>query len=87
MERVSRHVQMPAAFLGACKDIVEGAHESGIDVIQPLLATGAVSAAIRDLQAYQMMDDPSEANVNSIQWGALWTIEVLLGFAALSLHI
>jgi hypothetical protein len=39
MERVSRHVQMPAAFLGACKDIVEGAHEAGIDVIPPLLAT------------------------------------------------
>jgi hypothetical protein len=50
------------------------------------LGQGVVSAAIRDLQAYQMMDNSSESNVNSIQWGALWTLEVLLGFVALSIY-
>ena len=78
MERISRHIQIPGAVLGMCKDIVEGAHAAGIEVIQPLIDAGAVDIAISSLQAYQIMDTPSECSVNSLQWGGLWFLEVLL---------
>ena len=78
MERISRHFQVPGAILGMCKDIIEGSQAAGLEVIQPLLAAGAVDIAISSLQAYQMMDSPSDCSVNSLQWGGLWFIEVLL---------
>ena len=78
MERINRHIQIPGAVLAACKDIVHGAMAVGHEVIQPLLDAGAVDIAVSSLQAYQMMNRPSECNVNSVQWGALWFLEELL---------
>eukprot|EP01047_Picozoa_sp_COSAG01_P046462 COSAG01_NODE_4365_length_5094_cov_1.949750_4_plen_207_part_00 len=47
MQRISRRIQLPGAVQGACKDIVEGAHEvGGAEVVEPLLAAGAVDLAI-----------------------------------------
>ena len=66
------------AILGVCKDVVEGCEHAGIDVIQPLLDAGTVDLAISSLHAYMMMSDPSDGNVNSLQWGGLWFFDVLL---------
>ncbi len=78
MERISRHVQIPGAVLGCVKDIVEGAEHAGVEVTQSLLDAGAVDIAISSLQAYQILNRPEECSVNSLQWGGLWFLEVLL---------
>ena len=50
----------------------------GVDVIQPLVDTGAVDLAISTLTAYQMLGKPEDATVCGLWWGALFTLEILL---------
>jgi hypothetical protein len=51
---------------------------SGVDVVQSLIDAGAVDVAISSIQAYQMIG-PKETSVCTVQWGALWCLDTLLG--------
>ena len=79
MERIGVHNLIPQSAIIALRDVTEGAQNSGIEVITPLLDAGAVDIVISTLTAYQMLDSPEAASVASIQWGALYTLEILLG--------
>ena len=77
MERVSRRQLIPAAILDATKNTVIKASSIGVEVIQPLLDAGFVDMAISTFTAYQMLGDPSEANVVTVMMGGLMTFEYM----------
>lgn len=79
LERISKRDLIPSAVLSAMKDISEGAQRTGVDVVQPLVDTGAVELAISTLTAYQMLGKPEDASVCGVWWGALFTLDLLLG--------
>eukprot|EP01048_Picozoa_sp_COSAG05_P002803 COSAG05_NODE_122_length_17611_cov_47.044655_1_plen_598_part_00 len=81
MEMVGRQNLIPSGLLFVLKDLVEGAQVAGIEVIQPLLDSGAVDIAISVLTAYKMLGKPEAASVAAIQWGALFVLEVLVSSA------
>ena len=78
MEMVGRQNLIPSGILFVLKDLVEGAQAAGIEVIQPLLDSGAVDIAISVLTAFKMLGKPEAASVAAIQWGALFVLEVLV---------
>ena len=79
IERISKKDMIPGAVLSMFKDVTEGAQMAGVEVIQPLLEKGAIDLAIATLTAYQMLGNPEDASVCGVWWGALFTIEILLG--------
>ena len=48
-------------------------------MVQALLDTGALDAAISTLSAYQMLGQPQQASICAVWWGALFTLQILLG--------
>jgi len=78
IERISKHDLIASGVLSAFKDVVEGAQTAGLEVVQPLVDAGALDLAISTLTAYQMLDNPDEASVCAVWYGALFGLEILL---------
>ncbi len=81
LERVSRRFPTATAIVCSFKDVVQGVIASRIEVMSSLLDAGAADLTISLLSAYQMLGRPEEASVAVIQWGALFTLEVMLASA------
>ena len=78
LERISTTNLVSLAVLGGLfKEVAETAQAAGVDIVTPLLATGAVDVAISTLTAYQMLNKPEAVSALGIQWGALYFLEVM----------
>eukprot|EP01043_Picozoa_sp_COSAG02_P050300 COSAG02_NODE_5156_length_4583_cov_2.229706_2_plen_530_part_00 len=78
MERLLLTDLIPSATSYVLKDVVEGVQATGVDIIQPLFDAGAVDIAISALQAYRMLGRPEAASAAMIQWGVMYTLEIML---------
>jgi hypothetical protein len=79
MERISGQNLILTGVFSAFRDVIKGAQQEGVNVIQPLLDVGALDIAISALNAYQMLGKPEQVGVCVFTFGVLDTLELLLG--------
>ena len=77
MERIGTKLHVPATILHAVGDWLATA-PADLDVVGPLMEAGVVDLAIETLAAYKMLGRPQDANVLTVQYGALELLDTLL---------
>jgi hypothetical protein len=82
LERVGRRNLVTTGVFGAIQAVVMAANMAGVDVISGhsgLLDSGSIDTAITTLNAYAMLGEEEQGDVCAVQWGALFTLEIVIG--------
>jgi hypothetical protein len=82
VERICKRNTVVCGHTAALQNTVNVSLQSGVlardDMVQSLIDAGAVDCAISSIQAYQLIG-PGETSVCTVQWGAVWMLDILLG--------
>jgi hypothetical protein len=82
LERVGRRDLVTTGVFVAIQAVVMSANTAGVDVISGhggLLDSGSIDTAITTLNAYAMLGEDEQGDVCAVQWGALFTLEIVIG--------